>query len=109
MEQFKFKQPTITLFEAFSGIGTQAMALKRLSKELGFHLDVAGTSEIDKFALRTYNAIHGETLNYGSITDEDFYRAETVTSNSQLYKQAGNAIVVDVLYYIFKQLFEKEE
>lgn len=25
-------------------------------------------------------------------------------SNSQLYKQAGNSIVVDVLYYIFKQL-----
>ena len=26
-------------------------------------------------------------------------------SNSQLYKQAGNSIVVDVLYYIFKELY----
>lgn len=38
-------------------------------------------------------------------SDEDFYKAERVNSNSQLYKQAGNAIVVDVLEYIFKNLF----
>ena len=28
-------------------------------------------------------------------------------SDAQLYKQAGNAIVVDVLYYIFKNLIEE--
>lgn len=27
------------------------------------------------------------------------------TSNSQLYKQVGNSIVVDVLYYLFENLF----
>jgi len=27
-------------------------------------------------------------------------------SDSQLYKQAGNSIVVNVLYYIFKELFK---
>lgn len=37
--------------------------------------------------------------------DEDFYRAEKVCSNSQLYKQAGNSIVVNVLMAIFKELF----
>ena len=37
--------------------------------------------------------------------DEDFHKAEQVNSNSQLYKQAGNAIVVDVLEAIFKQMF----
>lgn len=36
--------------------------------------------------------------------DEDFYKAEKLNSNSQLYKQAGNSIVVDVLYYIFRQM-----
>lgn len=36
--------------------------------------------------------------------DESFYRAEKVVSNSQLYKQAGNSIVVNVLMAIFKQL-----
>lgn len=40
--------------------------------------------------------------------DEDFKKAEQVNSNSQLYKQAGNAIVVDVLEAIFSQLFLTE-
>ena len=37
--------------------------------------------------------------------DADFEKAAVVNSNSQLYKQAGNSIVVDVLYYIFKEMF----
>lgn len=37
--------------------------------------------------------------------DEDFHKAEQVCSNSQLYKQAGNSIVVNVLMAIFKELF----
>ena len=37
--------------------------------------------------------------------DEDFERAEKVNSNTQLYKQAGNSIVVNVLEAIFKTLF----
>jgi len=39
------------------------------------------------------------------FTDDQFYKAEKVNSNSQLYKQAGNSICVDVLYYLFKNLF----
>lgn len=39
------------------------------------------------------------------FTDEQFDRAkEAGTSDTQLYKQAGNSIVVDVLYHIFKEL-----
>lgn len=41
-------------------------------------------------------------------SDEDFEKAEQVNSNNQLYKQAGNAIVVDVLENIFSHLFLKE-
>ena len=40
------------------------------------------------------------------FSDEQFERAKKVgISNSQLYKQAGNSIVTDVLYYIFKNLY----
>ena len=35
------------------------------------------------------------------ISNEDFHKAEQVNSNTQLYKQAGNAIVVSVLEAIF--------
>ena len=38
------------------------------------------------------------------FSDEDFKKAEKVNSNTQLYKQAGNSIVVDVLMGIFKNL-----
>jgi DNA (cytosine-5)-methyltransferase 1 len=37
--------------------------------------------------------------------DDEFERASKVCSNSQLYKQAGNSIVVNVLEEIFKNLF----
>lgn len=40
------------------------------------------------------------------FADEQFDRSQAFTSDSQLYKQAGNSIVVDVLYYIFGKLFE---
>lgn len=38
--------------------------------------------------------------------DEAFYKAESLNSNRQLYKQAGNTIVVNVLEAIFKELFK---
>ena len=41
--------------------------------------------------------------------DEDYNKAKGAgISNSQLYKQAGNSIVVDVLEGIFKNLFLKD-
>lgn len=40
------------------------------------------------------------------FSDKDFYAAQSAgVSNSQLYKQAGNSIVVNVLEEIFKKLF----
>jgi DNA (cytosine-5)-methyltransferase 1 len=43
------------------------------------------------------------------FADEDFQKAvDAGVSNSQLYKQAGNSIVTDVLFYIFKNLLQAE-
>ena len=41
--------------------------------------------------------------------DEDFEKAQKVNSNTQLYKQAGNSIVVNVLEAILKNLLLEEE
>ena len=41
--------------------------------------------------------------------DADFDKAAEVNSNTQLYKQAGNSIVVNVLVAILGQLFEGKE
>lgn len=54
----------IKVFESFAGIGTQRMALRNL----GIEHEVVGISEIDKFALKSYIAIHGDTKNFGDIT-----------------------------------------
>ncbi len=43
------------------------------------------------------------------FSDADFHKAEKVNSNTQLYKQAGNSIVVNVLAAILGQLFIGKE
>lgn len=43
------------------------------------------------------------------FSDEDFSRAAGVNSNTQLYKQAGNSIVRNVLVAIFGQMIPGKE
>ena len=62
-EKYFKPDTTLKLFEAFAGVGCQAMAFKRL----GLKYETVGISEIDKHAINSYNAIHGETKNYGDI------------------------------------------
>ena len=47
-----------------------------------------------------------ETWRLMGFDDEDFEKAAKVNSNTQLYKQAGNSIVVNVLEDIFKNLLK---
>ena len=42
------------------------------------------------------------------FTDEQYEKAQDVNSNSQLYKQAGNAVTVNVTYEIGKHIVELE-
>lgn len=48
----------------FTGIGAQEAALKRL----GLDFEIVGISEIDKYAIQSYEAINGSVRNYGDIT-----------------------------------------
>lgn len=41
------------------------------------------------------------------ISEEDYNKASAVVSETQLYKQAGNGIVVDVLEAIFKEIYNQ--
>ncbi len=51
------------VIELFAGIGSQTQALKNIEIE---H-EVVGIAEIDKHAVRSYEAIHGEANNLGDI------------------------------------------
>ena len=54
----------IRVFEAFSGYGSQSIALENI----GIPHEVVAISEIDKYAIQGYEAIHGETNNLGDIS-----------------------------------------
>lgn len=59
----------LRVFEAFAGYGSQHLALKRL----GAQFEVVGISEIDKYALKAYEALHGSVpANYGDISKIDW-------------------------------------
>ena len=59
----------------------------------------------EKQPLRVRKLTPKECWRLMGFADEDVEKAAKVCSNSQLYKQAGNSIVVDVLMAIFKELF----
>ena len=54
----------LRVFEAFAGYGSQSIALRNL----GIPHEVVAISEIDKYAIKAYNALHGSTLNLGDIS-----------------------------------------
>lgn len=64
----------IRVFEAFAGYGSQAMALKRLQRDFPdeVEFEFVGISEIDSYAIAAYNAVHGDTPNYGDISKIDW-------------------------------------
>lgn len=53
----------LRVFEAFAGYGSQSIALRNL----GIEYEVIAISEIDKYAIKAYEAIHGPANNLGDI------------------------------------------
>ncbi len=61
----------------------------------------------DKDNIRIRKLTPKECFRLMGFEDKDWQAAVNAgISNSQLYKQAGNSIVVDVLYYIFVELYK---
>lgn len=57
---------------------------------------------VEKYRIRKLTPL--ECWRLMGFTDEDFEKAAMVNSNSQLYKQAGNSIVKNVLMAIFNKM-----
>lgn len=66
--------------------------------------DTVGVCVNSEHNLRIRKLTPKECWRLMGFADESFDKAEKVNSNAQLYKQAGNSIVVTVLMNIFKQL-----
>lgn len=71
------------------------------------HCGCFGTKENnDENGIRIRKLTPKECWRLMGFTDEDFEKAQKVNSNTQLYKQAGNSIVKQVLMAIFKQMID---
>lgn len=82
---------------------SEAIAMALTAQPIG---NTGGNSYLYKTGYRIRKLTPLECWRLMGFSDEDFYKAEKVNSNSQLYKQAGNSIVVNVLEGIFKQLLK---
>lgn len=54
----------IKVIELFAGIGSQCQALKNI----GADFEIVGISEIDKYAVQSYELLHGKVVNFGDIS-----------------------------------------
>ncbi len=94
-QKYKINKP-IRLIELFAGIGSQAMALRDLWEDFDHYRVV----EFEKYAIKSYNAIHGTNFETQDITvwDKDFKDIDLITHGSPCQdfsvagKQAGGDI-----------------
>ena len=78
--QYKIDKP-IRLITTFSGIGSQEMALKTL----GVDFEIYKAVEFDKYAMATYNAIHGTNFPTLDIRDVHGKDLEIVDRDKYCY------------------------
>ena len=79
-----------------------------LSKQDGitYCLDTGNSQAIEKNKkIRKLTPL--ECWRLQGFTDQEFYKAQKVNSDSQLYKQAGNSITVNVMAAILKKIYLK--
>lgn len=60
---------------------------------------------VDQYRIRKITPL--EAWRLMGFSDSDYNKAAEVCSNTQLYKQAGNSIVVNVMEAIFKNIYDK--
>lgn len=92
--------------------GDMANTLTSVEKD-NLLMEISAPEELDKwiweidgkrYLIRIRKLTPRECWRLMSFSDEDFDKAAQVNSNAQLYKQAGNSIVKDVLADIFRQM-----
>ena len=82
----------------------EVLSVDGLCRTLSTQSNNLATKIKEKETMRIRKLTPKECWRLQGFDDEDFYKAEAVNSNTQLYKQAGNSIVVDVLEAIFTNL-----
>lgn len=102
----------IRVLELFGGIGACSKALERL----GIDYEIADYVEIDKYAVKSFNAIHNTNFEPQDICEWNknievdlIMHGSPCQDFSLAGKQAGNSIVVNVLEAILTNLLNTEQ
>ena len=98
----------VTLFES-DNFGGWKVNKEELSPTIRAEKVCAGALETGIPQYRIRKLTPRECWRLMDFTDEDFEKAAEVNSNTQLYKQAGNSIVKNVLVAIFGQMIPGKE
>lgn len=84
--------------------GLSGTITTRVSASNNTYICIKEATTAIKSGLRIRKLTPKECWRLMGFDDEDFEKASKFNSNAQLYKQAGNSIVVNVLEAIFKEL-----
>lgn len=111
MEDFYKNRPTRVYEEASPTLRSGRTGLKVITANTkGYPCnDLNGVIEHQASEYRIRKLTPKECWRLMGFDDSDFEKAEKVNSNTQLYKQAGNSIVVNVLEGILTNLLEGEQ
>ncbi len=86
-------------------VGLKYAPALRTSNHSTIVLNTYNTEDGEKYYIKRLTPI--EAFRFMGFDDEDFERAQNVgVSKTQLYRQAGNSIVIEVIYAILKQLYD---
>lgn len=60
----------LRVFEAFAGVGSQSMALRNI----GVNYEVVGISEVDRYAILAYDAIHNDGIEAPKVSKDEMLK-----------------------------------
>lgn len=102
--QGKFKNPQVGRIYSENGISPTLNTCQGGQREPKILKEENKNMDENNYCIRKLTP--KECWRLMGFSDEDFEKAQNAgVSSTQLYKQAGNSIVTNVLYYIFKELY----
>ena len=87
-----------------NAVGIRYVPTLRASNPSTIALKKCNTVEGEKFYIKRLTPL--EAFRFMGFDDEDYWKASKVNSMTQLYKQCGNSIVVNVIEEVLKALFK---
>ena len=87
---------------------TEVLSVDGISRTISTQSNNLATKIKEPHSLRIRKLTPKECFRLMGFDDESFHKAEAVNSNTQLYKQAGNSIVVDVLEELFCMMLDED-